>query len=232
MIIIGHRGAMGYEPENTLVSFDKALELDVDGVELDVHFSKDNEVVVIHDAKLRRTTNGSGYVKDFTLEELKKLDAGKGQSIPTLREVITLMNKRCLINIELKAEGVARLVADIIIEAINHGWTTDLFLISSFDHHELMRFHEALPLVPFAPLIAAKPIDYACFAQTMKAYAVNPAADFIDRIFVNDAHQRGLKLITWTVNDRDEIKKIIELGVDGIISNYPDRVRAVLDEKK
>ncbi|MBN1472692.1 MAG: hypothetical protein JW925_13010 [Syntrophaceae bacterium] len=230
MIIIGHRGAMGYEPENTLSSFAKALELGVEGVELDVRLCKTGELVVIHDARLRRITKSSGYVKDTTLADLKKFDAGKGQTIPTLEEVVDFIEKRCMINIELKDEGVAEPVADIIRSFIKRGWETSHFMISSFDHHELKRFHEGMPQVPFAPLIAAKPIDYACFAQTMKAHAVNPAADFVDWVFVKDAHQRGLKIIVWTVNNPDDIKKMIDMGVDGIISDYPDRVRSILTD--
>jgi glycerophosphoryl diester phosphodiesterase len=188
--------------------------------------------VVIHDQRVRRTTNGRGYVKDMTLKELKNLDAGKGQIIPTLSEVVEFINKRCMIDIELKADGVGKPVADILRSFLQRGWTEDLFMVSSFDYHELKRFHDLMPQIPFAPIIAAKPLDYAYFAQSMNANAVNPASDFIDREFVQDAHRRGLKLITWTVDNRDDIKTVVDIGVDGIISNYPDRVTTILNAGK
>ncbi len=114
MLKIGHRGAMGYAPENTLGSFAKALELGVDGIELDVHVCKSGEVVVIHDERVDRTTNGKGQVKEMTLKELKELDAGKGERIPTLEEVLDFVDRRAFIDIELKAEGIGNSVADIV----------------------------------------------------------------------------------------------------------------------
>jgi glycerophosphoryl diester phosphodiesterase len=225
MLKIGHRGAMGYAPENTLASFGKALELGVDGIELDVHVCKSGEVVVIHDERVNRTTNGKGLVIDKTLEEIKILDAGNGQHIPTLSEVLDFVDRRAIIDIELKAEGIGRSVAEVVRKYIqDFGWKNDLFMISSFDHHELMRCHDMIPEVPFGPLIAAKPLDYALFAQSMKAEAIMPFFEFLDRPFIQDAHQRGLKVITWTVNRPEDIKKMLNIGVDGIISNYPDRL--------
>jgi len=225
MLKIGHRGAMGYAPENTLASFAKALELGVDGIELDVHLCKSGELVVIHDRRVNRTTNGKGAVIDMTLAELKKLDAGKGQRIPTLSEVLDFVNRRAIIDIELKAEGISKSVAEVVRKYIQEfGWKNDLFMISSFDHHELMRCHGMIPEVPFGPLIAAKPLNYALFAQSMKADTIMPLYEFLNDEFVKDAHQRGLKVMTWTVNRPEDIKKMLNIGVDGIISNYPDRL--------
>ncbi len=225
MLKIGHRGAMGYAPENTLASFAKALELEVDGIELDVHVCKSGEVVVIHDGQVERTTNGKGNVREMTLKELKELDAGLGQRIPTLSEVLGFVNRRAIIDIELKAEGIGSSVAQIVQEYIQeHHWKNDHFIITSFDHHELKRCHENLPGIPFGPLIAAKPLDYANMAQAMDADWIMPFFDFLDDNFVRDAHQRGLKVITWTVNRLDDIKRALNMGVDGIISNFPDRL--------
>ena len=225
MLKIGHRGAMGYCPENTINSFAKALELGVDGIELDVHVCKSGEVMVIHDDRVDRTTNGKGKVLEMTLPELKALDAGKGERIPTLREVLDFVDRRAIIDIELKAEGISRSVADIMSQYIQeHGWENKQFMISSFDHHELKRCHDQIPDVPFSPIIAAKPLDYALMAQAMHADSIKPFFEFLDVNFVQDAHQRGLKVITWTVNRMDDIKKALDMGVDGIISNYPDRL--------
>jgi glycerophosphoryl diester phosphodiesterase len=226
MLKIGHRGAMGYAPENTLGSFAKALELGVDGIELDVHVCKSGEVVVIHDERIDRTTNGKGLVKEMTLQELKGLDAGKGERILTLQEVLDFVDRRAFIDIELKAEGISDSVAHIMRKYIQErGWKNGGFMISSFDHHELKRCHDVLPDIPFGPILAAKPLDYARMAQDMKAEAIMPFFEFLDKNFVQDAHQRGLKVITWTVNRLDDIKKVLDMGVDGIISNFPDRLR-------
>ena len=226
MLKIGHRGAMGYAPENTLDSFAKALELGVDGIELDVHVCKSGEVVVIHDERVERTTNGQGKVMEMTLQELKALDAGKGERIPTLKEVLDFVDRRVIIDMELKAEGIGQAVADIVRQYIQvHGWKNKHFMISSFDHHELKRCHDQIPDVPFGPIIAAKPLDYALLAQAMKADAIMPFFEFLDYQFVQDAHQRGVKVITWTVNRLDDIEKVLKMGVDGIISNYPDRLQ-------
>jgi glycerophosphoryl diester phosphodiesterase len=225
MLKIGHRGATGYAPENTRASFAKALELGVDGIELDVHVCESGEVVVIHDERVDRTTNGQGKVRDMSLQELKGLDAGKGERILTLEDVLNLVNRRAIIDIELKAEGISRSVADIVLKYIReHGWKNERFMISSFDHHELKRCHEILPDIPFGPIIAAKPLDYARMAQDMNADAIMPFFEFLDKNFVEDAHQRGLKVITWTVNRLDDIKEVLHMGVDGIISNFPDRL--------
>ena len=226
MLKIGHRGAMGYAPENTLGSFARALELGVDGIELDVHVCKSGEVVVIHDERVDRTTDGKGQVKEMTLQELKGLDAGGGERILTLNEVLDFVDRRAFIDIELKAEGIGNSVADIMRKYIQeHGWKNRDFMISSFDHHELKRCHDVLPDIPFGPILAAKPLDYARMAQDMEAEAIMPFFEFLDKNFVQDAHRRGLKVITWTVNRFDDLKKVLDMGVDGIISNFPDRLR-------
>lgn len=225
MLKIGHRGAMGYAPENTLASFSKALEIGVDGIELDVHLCQSGEVVVIHDDRVDRTTNRKGKVREMTLQDLKELDAGDGQRIPTLIEVLDFVDRRAIIDIELKAEGVAGAVADILRQHIQRqGWKPEHFMLTSFDHHELKRCQELVPQVPFGPLLAAKPLDYARMAEDMKAVGIMPFFEFLDENFVRDAHERGLKVITWTVNRRDDIQKVKDMGVDGIISNFPDRI--------
>jgi glycerophosphoryl diester phosphodiesterase len=115
MIIIGHRGAAALEPENTLLSIKRAMDIGVDAVEIDVHLSKDKDLVVIHDATVDRTTNGKGPVSSYTVQEIKRLDAGKGETIPTLQEVIDLIDKRVLLIIELKEEGTERSVVDLVV---------------------------------------------------------------------------------------------------------------------
>jgi len=135
---IGHRWAAGYEPENTLASFKKAIDLNVDMIELDVYLCKTGELVVLHDPKVDRTTNGIGYIEEKTFEEVRNLDAGKGEKIPTLKEVFELTNRKVKINIELKWAGTAKPVSKLIKEYVENKWREyDDFMISSFDHYEL-----------------------------------------------------------------------------------------------
>lgn len=224
-IKIGHRGAMGYEPENTLLSFKKALELGADAVELDVYVCKTGELVVIHDDKVDITTNGKGYVMEKTFDELRILNAGKGEKIPTLREVFDLINRKIKINIELKGVGTAKPVSDLIEDYVgNNGWKYDDFFVSSFNHYELSEFKKINPNIKIGALIVGIPIGFAEFAEKMNADSVNLCVEFINQEFVDDAHRRGMKVYVWTVNDADEIKRIKSLSVDGIFSNFPDRL--------
>jgi len=222
---IGHRGAAGYEPENTLLSFKKALDLGVDAIELDVYVCKTGELVVIHDDKINRTTNGNGYVVEKTFEELRSLDAGQGEKIPTLKEVLDLVDKKVIVNIELKGVDTANPVSKLIDRYIGEkGWTKDNFIVSSFNHPELKKFNLLNPKIKIGALLTGIPIDYAEFAQKLNAYSVNLSIEFINQEFVDDAHKRGLKVFVWTANDLDDINRIKALGVDGIFSNFPDRL--------
>lgn len=224
MIKIGHRGAMGYAPENTLLSFKKAIPL-CDMVELDVYVCKTGEVVVFHDHRLERCTNGTGHVMDKTFTELRALDAGDGQQIPTLAEVLELVDNQVAINIELKGPGTAYPVFQIIDQFIKKGrYTLDRFVISSFNHPELNHFKALAPDASIGCLISCIPADLAAIANSVQAEYLNVCGEFISQELVDDAHRRGLKVMVWTVNEADDIAYIKGLGVDGIFSNYPDRL--------
>ncbi len=222
---IGHRGAAGYEPENTLASFKKALDLGVDVIELDVHACKTGELVVIHDDKVDRTTNGKGYVTEKTFEELRFLNAGKGQKIPKIEEVLDLLKNRVIVNIELKGAKTAEPVFKII-EAylIEKNWKKKNFIVSSFNHPELKKFKNLMPEIKTCACLTGIPIDYAEFAKKAAADFVSLNMEFVNKEFVDDAHNRGLKVYVWTVNDSDDIEKMKALKVDGIFSNFPDRL--------
>ena len=225
IIRIGHRGACGYEPENTLLSFKKALKLNVDMIELDVYLCKTGELVVIHDDKVDRTTNGKGYITEKSFEELRQLDAGKGEKIPTLQEVLDLTNKKAKENIELKGEGTAKPVSKVIEKYVKEkGWSYDDFLVSSFNHYELLKFSKLNPNIKIGVLIKGTPIGFAEFAEKVNAYSVHLSLEFINKEFVEDAHKRGMKVFVWTVNDTDEMQRMKELGIDGIFSKFPDRI--------
>lgn len=221
---IGHRGAAGHAPENTLASFEKAIELEVDMIELDVQRCKSGELVVFHDYKLKRMAGKRGYVSDLSLAELKKLDI-QGQQIPTLEEALDLIDGRVQVNVELKGTQTAEQTNEILERYIGMpNWTADHFLVSSFNHYELRHFSELNPEVRTGALVLGILIGYAKFAKAVDAYSVNAGAEFINKRYVDDAHKRGLKIFTWTVNDQDEIDQMKELGVDGIFSNYPERI--------
>ncbi|HIG94968.1 MAG TPA: glycerophosphodiester phosphodiesterase [Nanoarchaeota archaeon] len=222
---IGHRGAMGYAPENTLKSFKKALELNVDAVELDIYVCKSGELVVIHDDKVNRTTNGKGYVVEKTFEELSTLDAGEGEKIPKLSEVLDLIDRKVKVNIELKGVKTAKPVHELIEKYVkNKGWEYDDFLISSFNHYELKKFRKLNPKIKIGALISGIPIGFSKFAKMLNVDSVNLCFEFINQEFVDDAHNRNLKVYVWTVNDSDDIERMKTFGVDGIFSNFPDRL--------
>lgn len=225
MIKIGHRGAAGYEPENTLASFKKALQLGVDGVEFDVYALRDGTVVVMHDKKVDRTTNGKGSVTEKSLQELKQLDAGKGEKIPTLQEVLDVVDGHAQVNIELKGEQTAGPVANIIKDYVQHkGWKYNDFFVSSFNHKELKRFKELLPNVKIGVLIIGLLVRFDQYKK-IDAYSVNMFSKLIRKSTVEKAHKHGLKVYAYTVNTEKEIEKMKNFQVDGIISDYPDRIK-------
>jgi glycerophosphoryl diester phosphodiesterase len=231
MQIIGERGVSGYEPENTLISFKRALEFGVDRVELDVYVLKTGEVVVIHDSKVDRTTNGSGYVEDFSLVDLRQLDAGKGEKIPLLVEVIELVDRKVPIDIELKGFGTAGPVAEIIKKYKEKGWLDSDFIVSSFNHVELANFMKLLPSVKTGALITGMLTDYAAFAEKLGVDYLIPKSEFLSQEYVDDAHKRGLKVFTFFdgVDDEAEIKRFKTLGIAGIFSKCPDKARSYLE---
>jgi glycerophosphoryl diester phosphodiesterase len=223
IIKIGHRGASGYEPENTLLSFEKAIELGADMIELDVQRCASGQLVVIHDETVNRTTNGTGFVNSFSLDELKALDIGKGQSVSTLQEVLDFVDHRVVINIELKGPETEELVANTLLEYIgNRGWQNDDFLISSFNHQRLARIKRLIPEIKIGMLICHLPLDYAAMTQQIDVYSLHVSLDAINQDLVNDAHYRGVKLFVFTANTTKEIEYLKSLGVDGIFSDYPD----------
>lgn len=218
-----HRGAMGYEPENTLSSFLKALELGADWIETDV-YAVEGELVLIHDDRLERTTNGTGTAAQSSLEYLRSLDAGKGQQIPLLSEALELIDASAGLNIELKGAGTASLVARSIQESLlGSKWREDQFIVSSFNHPELLEFSNLMPKVRIGALTGGIPLGYASFAESLNAWSVHASIEFVNREFVADAHARGLKMFVYTVNHPDDFAWLRRIGVDGVFTDFPDR---------
>jgi glycerophosphoryl diester phosphodiesterase len=224
VVKVGHRGAAGHEPENTLRSFRRAMGLGADMVELDVHICGSGELVVIHDETVDRTTDGTGEVAKLTLDELKTLDAGRGERIPTLQEVIDLATGRMGINIELKGLGTAEPALEHIEDAVDKGWDRSGFHVSSFHLGELSAIRELSEDVRTGVLFALDDGSIMEFAELNGAYSLNPNHRTVTLDFVVRAHDRGLKIFAWTVNEPEDIARMRGLGVDGIISDYPDRI--------
>lgn len=219
IIISAHRGASGYEPENSLRSFERAIEMGAPMIELDVHKDKNNDLVVIHDYY----TKDKKPVAQLTTAELKAYDIGKGEHIPLLKEVLDTVNQRAIVNIELKTPGTAKPVADLLNQYFKEKkWNPKNFLISSFDHHLVREFHRYAPTVPTAVLLEGNPIRGAQMALDAGAQNAVLYYQWITPEFIKDAHSHGIKVFTYTVNDKETAQKLINMGIDGIITNYPD----------
>ena len=216
MMIMGHRGAAALEPENTLLSIARAMEIGVDAVEIDVHLSKDKEIVVIHDSTVDRTTNGTGPVSSYALKEIKKLDAGKGETIPTLDEVIDLIGNKVRLVIELKEEGTERKV----VELIKRNNLDDNVYVISFWHRLVKTVKEMDSCIKTGVLLVGCPVD-ASVATNASADALVMRYNFLDKKFVETAHKEGLKVFIWNIDDRDLLKPFVDMRVDGIGSNDP-----------
>lgn len=222
---IGHRGAKAYIAENTLESIQKALEFDVDGIEIDVHLCGSKHVVVFHDFTLGRMTNGSGEIAKSSLKKLKKLEVNGGFKIPTLEEVLDCVNRKCLLNIELKGKHTALKTCELIDNYISEkGWKYTDFLISSFQHHELEEVFKFNKSIPLAVLTKANVDDAITFAKTINAVAIHPDFSLLTPDNVKYAQSKNFKVNTWTVNDEAIIQRMKNYGVDGIISDVPDRI--------
>lgn len=229
-LIIGHRGASAYAPENTLAAFELAAEQGADGVELDVQLSRDGRLVIIHDFDVSRTTNGQGQVAELTVAELQTFDAGKGQRIPTLDDLFETMGPRLLYNIEIKYfgwwdRGVETAVADRIAayQLENH------VLVSSFNPLAVRRARRQLPgSVPVALIRGDGLMKYTYLLASGEAD--HPYHSLVDETYMAWAKKRGWPTNVWTVDDPVLAQRLVRLGVNGLITNKPDIIREALDQ--
>ena len=228
MLIFAHRGASGAEPENTLRAIQAALDAEVDGIEIDIH-EVDGKLVVIHDRWLHRTTSGQGQISHHNFDHIRSLDAGNGETIPTLDEVLALIAGKCTLNIELKGVQNITLLFSCIDSAINTTkLTSEGLLLSSFNHRQLNNINQSRPEFAIGALTACYPLEYAKFAERLNAFSVHLNVDFISKHFVEDAHARGLKVFVYTVDELEDINAMKALGVDGIFSNFPTLAKSYL----
>ena len=227
--VIGHRGARGHAPENTLLAMDTGIRLGAHWLEFDVQRHPSGELLVFHDLGLERTTNGFGLLADHDFDALRALDAGQGQQIPTLEEALALIEQQVGVNIELKtAGGTAEAVAGVIRRHLAAGWPPEKFLVSSFHLPELWEFKQLAPEIPIGALICGVPLDWAACAIELGAATLNLSSEFVDPRLISDAHAHGIEVYVYTVNDPAEMRALRELGVDGVFTDYPDRALALV----
>jgi glycerophosphoryl diester phosphodiesterase len=217
MLRIGHRGARAYEPENTLRSFRKALEMGVDAIEFDVRKTRDNHLVVIHDADVKRTTKGKGLVADLTLKEIKELSTEKGEKIPTLEEALDFLDGKVKTLIELKEQGIE----EKTLAAIHDKHVKKNAIVISFLEEALAKVR-ALDEEIETGLIYAKHKNPVNAALELKANYLVPLYRFTHTADVEKAHKNGLKVIVWTINTAEEATEYAKKGVDGIATDKPD----------
>jgi glycerophosphoryl diester phosphodiesterase len=225
-LVIGHRGAMGHETENTLASVQKALDLGVDMIEIDVFKISSGELVVFHDQTVDRLTNGPGNIEEYNISDLSRLILDGGHKIPMLQDVLKLIDNKVVLNIELKGANTADKVNHTIdFYTKSRGWSPDNFIISSFNWDELRTMRKLNKNVAIAVLTEDDPLDAIEVGKELNAVAINPYFKNLDADVAKKIKEAGFKIYTWTVNEPEDIIAMKNLGVDGIITNFPERIR-------
>ncbi|ALC85419.1 glycerophosphodiester phosphodiesterase [Bacillus sp. FJAT-22090] len=234
---VAHRGATGYAPENTIAAFDLAVDMKADYIEIDVQRSKDGELVLIHDTTVDRTTDGTGKVGDLTFEQLRSLDAGSwkgeqfaGEPIPTFEEILDRYHGKIGILIELKAPelypGIEEQVAEVLKERNLDKPQNEKIIIQSFNFESVKRVDQLLPKVPVGVLTSNRADTTLEALQEFSTYAdwFNPSYGIVTEELVNQVHSQGMQIGSWTVRSQEAADFLFEMGVDAIISDYPDYV--------
>ena len=239
---IAHRGASSTAPENTIAAFDQALEIGADGIEFDIHLSKDNVPVVIHDEEIDRTTTGSGLVKNFTLAELKKYDAGSwfapeysGQEIPTLDEIFTrYADSDLLLNLELKNEITpCPGIEEAVVQYIEQHNLQDRVLISSFNHDSLVECRRLNPAIRTGMIYILDIKEPWLYARSLGCYSVHPLFYYLQTPeILSGFKEHNLPLYPWTVNDPEQMEVFAAAGIEAIITDYPQELKNILDRSK
>ena len=227
MLKIGHRGACGYVPENTIESIEKAIALGVDGVEIDIFKCKSGELVLFHDQTLNNLVGRSERIEELTLEELNECLIMNKYSIPTLKKVLETVKPPLFINIELKGSDTALPTSDLLYDfTLKKKWSESSFIVSSFKWQELVKLRQLNTTIPIGILVdRRKTINEAIeFANKINAYAIHPYYKMLNKKNVQKIKNNCFKVFTWTVNNKAEIDNIKKFNVDGIISSYPDRI--------
>ena len=240
--IWAHRGASGwdkqYAPENTINSFKKAIEMGADGIEFDVQLTKDDEIIIIHDERIDRTSNENGWVKDFKLSELKKINFNKTHAeqgfveIPTLKEALELIKENKVdVNIEIKTGLIYYdKIEEKIYEKVELMGLNNRVTYSSFNHYSLKCIKNIAKRANIALLCLDNFIDLPRYSSLFNAVAINPSLSLLKNSnILEDCHKHSLKVNTWTVNAKTDMKLMCEMGVDGFFTNCPDNARKIVD---
>lgn len=222
MLRIGHRGAAGYAPENTLSAIKKAGSLKVDFVELDIQATKDGTPVIFHDRRVDRLTISKGAVADINLADLKRLALPGGHTIPTLEEGLKAAAGKVGVLLELKVPGLV----EAVLDQLAHSGFSGPVILASFFHEELLRVRRLRQTAQTLALLVGQPITPAAFALEAKATHVGVAFETLGKSYVEALRAAGLQVFAFTVNDPSDIQRVAAFGVDGIISDFPDRVPA------
>ncbi len=233
ILIIGHKGASSIAPENTLKAFQKAIELKADYVEFDIQLTKDGEIVIIHDFDTFNATGVKGLIEDMTLDQIKSLDAGEGEKIPTIRELISIVRKKIGLQIEIKSINLL----DKLIHILREENLISTSIVSSFILNELLKLKLLEPSLKVGLLLSADLVRPKLIKRKIEKiaknnfYSIHPPFTTINKEIVDFAHSYGLKVIVWTVNDREIMENLIELAVDGIITDDISLANEVLGRK-
>ncbi|CAM2810762.1 glycerophosphoryl diester phosphodiesterase [Flavobacterium succinicans] len=223
-LVCGHRGAMGHETENTLASVGKAVELKADMLEIDVFKIKSGELVVFHDNNLERLTGIKGKIEDFDFKELRELKVAGKHQIPTLQEVIEKIDKRAVLNIELKGEHTAVDTYKIIESYLKKGWKIKHFFISSFRVEELQKMRNLNRSIAIGLLVHKDPIEkIIATGKELQVQAINPNFKFLNAENVAILKANNFKIFPWTVNNPEDIAQMKRLKVSGVITDFPER---------
>ncbi|MDY0322942.1 MAG: glycerophosphodiester phosphodiesterase [Candidatus Carbobacillus sp.] len=237
-LIFAHRGASYKAPENTMVAFQLALEEGADGIELDVHVSADGVPVVIHDARLERTTNGRGWITEWTVKELKTLDAGSWfdpeydqERIPLLEEVLAWIKPTSLhLNIELKdAPKMSQDILERVVALVRAYDLGERVVISSFHHERLVHLKAIAPEIERAILYVARLYQPWVYAAYVGASALHPYFEAVDARYVREVRAQGLAIRPYTVDDPQRIRELSAFGVTAVITNTPQQAKRALD---
>ncbi len=227
LLVIGHRGAMGYETENTLASIQKAVDLGADMIEIDVFKIASGEIMVFHDERLERLSNAGGPIEEYVFYDLRHVVLDGNHRIPMLQDVLKLVDNKVALNIELKGADTAdkvNFITDYYIK--EKGWSADNFVISSFNWEELKKMRSINPTIAIAVLTEEEPLEEAiAMAKELNAVAVNPWFKTLTQEKIQQIQNEGFKVYTYTVNEPEDLQQMIDFGVDGIFTNYPDRIQ-------
>ena len=232
--IFAHRGASKYAPENTLAAFELALQQQADGIELDAHLTADARVAVIHDASLNRTTNGTGRIRYQTLQEIQQWDAGEGQKVPSLEEVLALVSDQAILNIELKGNlKTSYQLPEIVINLVKDYGLAQSVILSSFDPDMLLCARQVMPEIRlgylYSPRIVGR-IKYKMYTPRIQPYSLHPHGSLVRPRMLDNARSQGRKVLAWTINRPENMHDLFTMGVDGIITDDPLTATQIREE--